>query len=76
MAEIEHDPELAAPSETIHLPDPSYVPAALALSIAVTLVGILTWWPVIVIGAVCTIVLISRWIRHARAEMNELPLHH
>jgi hypothetical protein len=76
MAEIEHDPGLAPPVEAIHMPDPSYKPAALALSIAVTLLGILTWWPIIVIGAVVTIVLIARWVSEARAEMNELPLQH
>ena len=76
MAEIEHDPGIAPPAEVIHMPEPSYMPAALALSIAVTLVGILTWWPVLIIGLIFTVVLLVRWIRSAREEMNELPLHH
>ena len=76
MAEIEHDPELAAPAEAIHMPDPSYMPFALAISITVTLLGLLTWWPILVIGAVVTVVIIVRWVRMTRAEMNELPLTH
>jgi Flp pilus assembly protein TadB len=76
MAEIEHDPDVTPAGEAIHMPEPSYLPAALAVSIAVTLVGILTWLPVLIIGAIVTIVLIVRWIREARAEMNELPLTH
>jgi hypothetical protein len=36
----------------------------------------LTWLPVLIIGAVVTIVILARWIRGARAEMNELPLQH
>jgi len=76
MAEIEHDPGVAPPAEAIHMPEPSYTPAALALAIAVTLVGILTWPPVVFIGAICVVVLLVRWIRSSRAEMNELPLHH
>jgi Flp pilus assembly protein TadB len=76
MAEIEHDPGIEAPAEAIHMPEPSYMPAALALAIAVTLVGIITWLPVVIIGAVCVVVLLVRWIRSAREEMNDLPLHH
>ena len=76
MAEIEHDPELAGPAEAIHMPEPSYLPAALALSIAITLVGILTWLPVLIIGLIAVVVILFRWIREARAEMADLPLHH
>jgi hypothetical protein len=76
MAEIQHDPEVAPPGEAIHLPDPTYLPVALALFIAITLVGIITWLPVLIIGAIGVVVILRRWISDARAEMNELPLHH
>jgi hypothetical protein len=76
MAEIEHDPSLAAPAESIHMPEPSYMPAVLAFAIAVTLLGILTWWPIIAIGAIVVLVVLVRWIRSAREELNELPLDH
>lgn len=76
MAEVNHDPELAPPAEAIHMPDPSYLPAALALSIAVALVGIITWLPVLIIGLIGVVTILVRWIREARAEMADLPLHH
>ena len=76
MAEIEHDPTIPAPAEVIHMPEPSLMPATLALGIAVTLVGILTWLPVIIVGLIITVVVLVRWIGHARAEMAELPLEH
>ena len=76
MAEIEHDPSLAAPVEAIHMPEPSYMPFALALGIATTLVGILTWLPVIIIGLIVVVVVVVRWIRSTRDEMAELPLEH
>jgi Flp pilus assembly protein TadB len=76
MAEIEHDPGLAPPAEAIHMPEPSYLPAALALFIAITLVGVITWLPIVIIGAIGVLAILFRWIREARAEMADLPLHH
>jgi hypothetical protein len=76
MAEIEHDPTLAPPAEAIHLPEPSYMPATLALGITIALVGILTWLPVIIIGLIIVVAVLVRWIRSARAEMADLPLEH
>ena len=76
MAEIEHDPTLAPPAEAIHLPEPSYMPVTLAFGITIALVGILTWWPVIAIGLIITVVTLVRWIRKTREEISELPLEH
>lgn len=74
--ELEHDPTLAPPAEAIHMPEPSYLPATLALGIAIALVGILTSIVVIVVGAIIALVVLFRWIRSAREEMAELPLDH
>jgi Flp pilus assembly protein TadB len=76
MAEIEHDPALTPAAEAIHMPEPSYLPAVFALGLTITLVGIITWWPVLVIGLIIAIVTLVRWIRSARTEMSELPLSH
>lgn len=76
MAEIEHDPQVAAPAEVIHMPEPSYTPFALAIAVACTLVGIITYLPMVFIGGIVALVLIVRWIRSTRAEMAELPLDH
>jgi Flp pilus assembly protein TadB len=77
MAEhLEHDPDLAPPAEAIHLPEPSYLPPTLAFGIALALIGILTWFPVTVIGVIIVLVVLVRWIRSAREEMSDLPLEH
>jgi divalent metal cation (Fe/Co/Zn/Cd) transporter len=76
MAEIEHDPSLTPAAEAIHMPEPSYLPAVMALGIMIALVGVITWWPVLVIGLIVTLVVLVRWIRSAREEMSELPLSH
>jgi hypothetical protein len=74
--EVEHDPTVPPPAETIHLPGPSYLPFALALGITITLVGILTGLVIVLIGAIISLTVIVRWIRSARDEMAELPLDH
>jgi hypothetical protein len=74
--ELEHDPSLAAPAEAIHMPDPSYLPFALALGITITLVGILTGIIVVALGLAIVIPTLVKWIGSARAEMNDLPLEH
>lgn len=76
MAEIEHDPALAPPAEAIHMPEPSYLPALLALGITITLVGILKGLVVVAIGLIIVVATLVKWVRSARDEMAELPLEH
>jgi Flp pilus assembly protein TadB len=76
MAEVQHDPELAPPAELVHMPEPSYLPAVLALGITIALLGILTGLPVLIIGLIIVVVVLVRWVRQARTEMSELPLEH
>jgi hypothetical protein len=74
--ELEHDPTLAPPAEAIHLPEPSYLPFALAIGVTIALVGILTGIAVVVIGLIIAVSVLVRWIRSARADMADLPLDH
>jgi hypothetical protein len=76
MAELEPDTTVEPPSEAIHLPEPSYMPPVLAAGVTISLVGILTWFPVIIIGVIIVLVTIVRWVRSARADFNDLPLEH
>jgi hypothetical protein len=69
-------PEAPPAGEAIHLPGPSYLPAATAAGIAIAVVGVVIWWVLVVIGVVIAVVAIWRWIREAREEMAELPLQH
>ncbi len=68
--------QLQPPSEEVHLPEPSYLPALTALGITVALVGVILSWIICALGAVIAIVAIVRWIRQTREEMAELPLGH
>ena len=76
MADVQPDPQLGPPAESIHMPEPSYLPIALAIGITIALVGIITWFPIVVIGLLIVIPVLIRWIRSAREEMAELPLDH
>jgi Flp pilus assembly protein TadB len=67
---------LAAPTEEVHLPDPSYLPAVMAAGITFMVVGLTLGIPVIVFGAILFVVTLVRWIRQTREEMAELPLEH
>ena len=74
--ELEHDPTLPPAREAIHLPEPSYLPAVLALGITIALVGLIQGLALIVIGGVIVLTVLVLWIRSAREEMNDLPLEH
>jgi hypothetical protein len=65
---------LPPPSDEIHLPGPSYLPALTALGIAIALLGVILSWILCGIGVVIALVAIVRWIRQTREEMAELPL--
>ena len=70
------DGALPPATEQIHLPDPSYLPATLALGITIAIIGVVFSWVVVVIGAIVFLISLTRWIRQTRAEMAELPLSH
>ena len=76
MADEAANGALAPPSEEIHLPDPAYTPAILALGITVIVVGVVLTWVMVAIGAIISLVALVRWIRQAREEMADLPLEH
>jgi hypothetical protein len=70
------DGALPPPTEEIHLPDPSYLPAVLALGVTIIVVGVIMSWVIVAIGAIIALVTLIRWIRQTREEMAELPLGH
>jgi membrane protein implicated in regulation of membrane protease activity len=68
------DPKVPPVGEEIHLPRPSLIPIGMAVGITLTLVG-LTLTPVLVVaGVVLSLVLLRRWIRDTRHDIDELPL--
>ena len=78
MAAEDEQPEgaLPPPTEEIHLPDPSYLPVALAFGLMVAIIGVVFSWVVVVLGAIVVVISLTRWIRQTRSEMAELPLGH
>ncbi len=78
MATEAEQPEgaLPPPTEEIHLPDPSYLPVALAFGLMVAIIGVVFSWVVVVLGAIVVVISLTRWIRQTRSEMAELPLGH
>jgi hypothetical protein len=62
------------PTELVHLPRPSWLPAFTAMGIALAVVGLFAWWPYGVVGAVIALVSIIAWIRDAARETSRLPI--
>lgn len=67
---------LPPPSEAVHMPEPSYLPVAVAFGVALALVGVVLSWVLTGIGGAIFLVAATRWIRQAREEMADLPLEH
>jgi Flp pilus assembly protein TadB len=78
MADELEQPEgaLPAPSEQIHLPDPSYLAPIMAFGITLMVVGVVLSIWMVIIGAILFLITLVRWIRQTREEMAELPLEH
>lgn len=62
------------PTELIYLPRSSWLPAFTALGVALVVVGLFSWWPYGVAGAVIGLVSIVAWIRGAATETSRLPI--
>lgn len=62
--------------EQVHLPGASYLPAWTAFGITIALVGVILTWVITGIGVAITVVVVVRWIRETRDDMQHLPLEH
>jgi hypothetical protein len=68
------EPEVAPAGEEIHLPGPSIQPVLLAFGITLGIVGITTFFVLVIAGVVLSIAVIAVWIRDTRREIDELPV--
>ena len=68
------DPEVPPVGEEIHLPGPTVLPVLTAVGLTLLLIGFTTFIELTVAGALLTIGCVVRWIKDARAEVDELPL--
>ena len=70
------EPEGPPAGEEIHLPGPSIQPLLLAFGITIGIVGITTFFVLVVAGVVLSLGTILLWIRDTRRDIDELPLEH
>jgi len=68
------EPEVPPAGEEIHLPGPSIQPLLLAFGITISIVGITTFFVLVVAGVVLSLGTILVWIRGTRRDIDELPL--
>ena len=61
------------PTELIHLPRASVLPALLAIGIAAIVVGLYSWWPYSVAGGAIALVSLIAWLRANRDEIARMP---
>ena len=61
--------------DEIHIPGASIQPFLLAVFIAVAIVGITTAWWISAAGGVGIFFVLVAWIRDARQELSDLPVH-
>jgi hypothetical protein len=76
VADEQNGGRLPPPSEEVHLPEPSYLPALTALGVTLAITGVILSPILVGIGVVIAVAAIVRWIRQTREEMAELPLEH
>ena len=70
------DPEIPPVGEEIHLPDGSLQPLLLTVGITIALIGATTSIVLVIAGSLLALWMLFAWIRDARHEMAELPVHH
>jgi hypothetical protein len=68
------DPDVPPTGEEVHLPGPSILPLLTAVGMTLILIGITTYIELTVIGLVLTIVVVLRWIKDTRRDIDEMPL--
>jgi hypothetical protein len=61
--------------EEIHLPGQSIQPFLLAVFIAIAIVGVTTAWWISAAGGVGIFFVLLAWVRDARQELSDLPVH-
>ena len=63
------------PTEQIYLARPSWLPALTAFGVVATVVGLFTWFPYLIVGAIIALASIYRWIRSSADDIARLPRH-
>ena len=62
------------PTERIHVSPPTVMPALFALGLAAVIVGLYSWWPYSVAGALIALSGLIGWLRGNRDEIARMPV--
>jgi hypothetical protein len=69
------EPPVPPAGEELHIPEGSIQPFLLALFLTITLVGVTFSIFLVIFGGIASLWVIVRWIRDARHELHDLPVH-
>ena len=61
------------PTELIYLPKATVMPVLTAVGIAAVVVGLFSWWPYSIAGAILAITGLLSWLKTNRAEIARMP---
>jgi hypothetical protein len=75
MADYDND-ETPPVGEEIHLPGPSLLPVAVAISITLIVIGSTLGWWLSIVGLIAFLVSTGIWIRDTRRDIEDLPEDH
>jgi Flp pilus assembly protein TadB len=72
----EHPVEAPPTGEEVHLPGPTILPLVGAIAITLIVIGTTLGWWLCVVGGVVLVVVLVRWIRDTRRDIDALPEQH
>ncbi len=61
------------PSELVYVPNPSWIPALVAVGLAGVLIGLFAGWPYAVAGAILVLASLRAWVRRTGDGLGRLP---
>ena len=60
-------------TERIYLPEPSALPVIAAAGLAGVVIGIYSWWPYGLAGAIVLVLSLVAWLRRNREDIARMP---
>jgi hypothetical protein len=60
-------------TELVYVPEPSWMPALVALGLLGVLAGVFVWWPYAVAGALIALPALAAILRGTRGDLARLP---
>lgn len=67
---------LPPPSEAVHLPGPTYLPAVIATFTTIAVIGVVVNYFLLGIAVAVILYCTLRWIADVRRDIADLPLEH